>query len=305
MSLQLKTHVRWLSVIITLFFGSLVVSGQSPVTVYQWGASVLKGHGTASGALRVELPTDGTGLVSAAQSGAWNITNVSGTVSLPTGASTSALQTTGNTSLSNIDTNAGASADAIAAAGGTGTLAAKLRRVTQGLEDLKTLIVLGAGTNIFGKARLVDSGGTEVTDSTAHAAKVLQVDASGTVITVPAGNPCELSTPIQVPISQTASTKIISATSAKKNYICSLVLVAAAAEIVNVVEGTGSTCGTSTAAIVGSTTAANGMSFVANGGLSAIGGKGNAISGVGTNVDTCLTQSTSSRVAGWATYVQQ
>jgi hypothetical protein len=37
------------------------------------------------------------------QSGTWNITNVSGTVSLPTGASTSALQTTGNTSLSSID----------------------------------------------------------------------------------------------------------------------------------------------------------------------------------------------------------
>lgn len=42
--------------------------------------------------------------IPASQSGTWNITNVTGTVSLPTGASTSALQTTGNTSLSNIDT---------------------------------------------------------------------------------------------------------------------------------------------------------------------------------------------------------
>lgn len=41
--------------------------------------------------------------VSAAQSGTWNINNVTGTVSLPTGASTSALQTTGNSSLSSID----------------------------------------------------------------------------------------------------------------------------------------------------------------------------------------------------------
>ena len=38
------------------------------------------------------LPTDGTGKVSAAQSGTWNVTNVSGTVSLPTGAATSAKQ---------------------------------------------------------------------------------------------------------------------------------------------------------------------------------------------------------------------
>ena len=37
------------------------------------------------------------------QSGTFNITNISGTVSLPTGASTSALQTTGNSSLSSID----------------------------------------------------------------------------------------------------------------------------------------------------------------------------------------------------------
>jgi len=38
------------------------------------------------------------------QSGTWNITNVSGTVSLPTGASTSSLQTNGNTLLQGIKT---------------------------------------------------------------------------------------------------------------------------------------------------------------------------------------------------------
>ena len=45
-----------------------------------------------------------SGTVAATQSGAWDVTNVSGVVSLPTGASTSALQTTGNSSLSSIDT---------------------------------------------------------------------------------------------------------------------------------------------------------------------------------------------------------
>ena len=38
------------------------------------------------------------------QSGTWDVTNVSGVVSLPTGASTAANQTTGNSSLSSIDT---------------------------------------------------------------------------------------------------------------------------------------------------------------------------------------------------------
>ena len=52
----------------------------------------------------------------ATQSGAWDITNISGTISLPTGASTSALQTTGNTSLSNIDTKTPALGQALAAA---------------------------------------------------------------------------------------------------------------------------------------------------------------------------------------------
>lgn len=44
--------------------------------------------------------------VAAVQSGTWNINNISGTISLPTGASTSALQTTGNTFLSSLDTKA-------------------------------------------------------------------------------------------------------------------------------------------------------------------------------------------------------
>jgi len=76
------------------------------------------GGGLEASAILVTLPTDSTGLLSvddnggsltvdgsvaATQSGTWNITNVSGTVSLPTGAATSANQTTGNGSLSSID----------------------------------------------------------------------------------------------------------------------------------------------------------------------------------------------------------
>lgn len=60
-------------------------------------ANALKIDGSAT-----TQPVSGT--ITANQGGTWNITNVSGTVSLPTGASTSALQTTGNSSLSSIDT---------------------------------------------------------------------------------------------------------------------------------------------------------------------------------------------------------
>lgn len=44
-----------------------------------------------------------SGTITATQSGIWNINNISGTISLPTGASTSALQITGNSSLASID----------------------------------------------------------------------------------------------------------------------------------------------------------------------------------------------------------
>lgn len=58
------------------------------------------------GKVGIDQTTPGTtNLVAAGQTGTWNITNISGTVSLPTGAATSALQTTGNASLSTIATN--------------------------------------------------------------------------------------------------------------------------------------------------------------------------------------------------------
>jgi hypothetical protein len=57
-------------------------------------------QGTPQDGLRVDLGTNND--VVASQAGTWNITNVSGTVSLPTGASTAALQTTGNTSLATL-----------------------------------------------------------------------------------------------------------------------------------------------------------------------------------------------------------
>lgn len=66
--------------------GSTAVSNANPVPISDAGDSVT---------------VDGT--VAATQSGTWNIGDVSGTVSLPTGASTEAKQDTGNTSLSSID----------------------------------------------------------------------------------------------------------------------------------------------------------------------------------------------------------
>lgn len=77
---------------------------------------------------------------------------ISGTVTVTgAGDATAANQTSQIAQETNINTVLGAVADAIVAAGATGTVSAKLRRATQGLEDLKTLIILAAGANIIGK----------------------------------------------------------------------------------------------------------------------------------------------------------
>jgi hypothetical protein len=60
------------------------------------------------------------------------------------------------------------------------------------------------------------------------------------------------------PISITANTQIISGTSAKQTYICSINLIVGAADNVALVEGTGTTCGTGIAGIAGGATATGG-----------------------------------------------
>jgi hypothetical protein len=60
------------------------------------------GQKAMAGSAPVVIASDQSA-IPASQSGTWNINNVSGTVSLPTGAATEAKQDTGNTSLSSID----------------------------------------------------------------------------------------------------------------------------------------------------------------------------------------------------------
>lgn len=72
------------------------------------GGTVNQGTGGAS----AWLVTGTAGTFPATQSGTWNITNISGTISLPTGAATAANQSTANTSLATIATNTGAAVPA-------------------------------------------------------------------------------------------------------------------------------------------------------------------------------------------------
>ncbi len=88
--------------------------------------SILVGYSTGDNAANVVMADTGLPVVAqtgatwaVTQSGTWNINNLSGTVSLPTGASTSANQTTGNTALAAIKTAVELIDDAVLADGGT------------------------------------------------------------------------------------------------------------------------------------------------------------------------------------------
>lgn len=82
-------------------------------------------------------------------------------------------QPTAATIADGADVAEGATTDAIVAAGAAGTLSAKLRRVTQGLEDLKSLLVLAAGENhigaVGGHTTLASANFTRPADTTAYA----------------------------------------------------------------------------------------------------------------------------------------
>lgn len=164
-------------------------------------AAVLSVQGIASGtALPVSLTsTTITGTVAVTQSGTWNITNISGTISLPTGAATAANQATEIASLATIATNTGAAVPSQA----------------------PTVSIGGVG--------IIDSAGTNV--ATVKAASTAPATTDKSVVVAPnpnAGTPAQINqypfgaTPITASNTGTtaATTATLAGTSGKTTYIC-------------------------------------------------------------------------------------
>lgn len=112
------------------------------------------------------ITVDGT--VSSTQSGTWNITNVSGTISLPTGASTSALQTTTNSSLSSIDSKTPSLGQALMAASTPIVIASNQTTVPVSVASLP--LPTGAATeatlsSLNSKVTVVNTGAVVVSSS--------------------------------------------------------------------------------------------------------------------------------------------
>ena len=103
----------------------------------------------------------------------------------------------------------------------------------------------------------------------------------------------------KIAINQTTGTTVITGSSGNKIYICSVVLVTAADQSISLVEGTGTVCATSIAAVMGGTTAS--ISLVAQGGLSAVAAFAWLFTATAAN-NLCLLQSGVANVSGVITY---
>lgn len=296
------------------------------------------GHGTAAGALRVELPTDGTGViatvgtitnaVTVAQATAASLNaTVVGTGTFVVQATLAAETTKVIGTVRNVG-NVGGVLDAIGQ-----NVAAPANWLQMGCQFnttpttvttgngspcqidnagrlLVTLASAGpvapgtAGTKSNLEGAVYTSAGVTLTDGQQVAAQANSVGAR--LISTLAADPCQNLVKTYTPISITTATttRIVAPVASKRTYICYMLLTSAAADNVGIVEGTGGTCGSGTAGVVGGSTAANGPNFAANGGV-AMGGGGFAVAATaGTNVDLCLITSAATPLAGHIAWVQ-
>lgn len=100
----------------------------------------------------------------------------------------------------------------------------------------------------------------------------------------------------------TATTTLaVTGVSGRHVRICAMDLVAAGADNVGIISGTGATCGTGSAAIVG-TSAATGYNFAANGGIAKGNGIGTVMRTVATGDSVCIITSAAVQLSGVISY---
>lgn len=142
--------------------------GSSAITTLPVSVATVPSH---------DVTNAGTFAVQAAQSGTWHITNVSGTVSLPTGAATAAKQPA-------LGTAGTASSDVITVQGIASMTALKVdgSAVTQPVSIASTVTVTGAG----GSFPVTDSGGSLTVDAPVGTPVFVRLsDGSSAITTLP------------------------------------------------------------------------------------------------------------------------
>jgi hypothetical protein len=159
-------------------------------------------------------------------------------------------------------------------------------------------------TDTAGNIRVID-GNSAALLSAAQAA----IPAGTNVIGFVSNDPCGQGTKLGAPFSLTASGQVITGTSAKKTYVCSIDLVSATAQNIALVEGTGTVCATNIFGLAGGTSAATGWNLAANGGLVKGSGTGTVYSPSADSnaaaANVCILLSSTGQTSGQITYVQQ
>lgn len=133
---------------------SMLIGGQFNTVLPTLTAAQQSAFQLDSSGRLIIRPLTSSDVVSAAQSGTWNITNISGTVSLPTGASTSANQTSGGQK-SQVVNSAGTSVDAK-------TLATQVVSTDVGLVTNTVIHGLSTGGAVYVDVKVTPSGALSV-----------------------------------------------------------------------------------------------------------------------------------------------
>jgi hypothetical protein len=114
---------------------------------------------------------------------------------------------------------------------------------------------------------------------------------------------CDNSATVNMVTATTTQIVAISGTSGR-TYICSIDLVAAGADNVAIISGSGTNCASNQAGLAGGTTAATGWNLAANGGLTKGSGLGMIWKTATTNNEICLVTSAAVQLSGSITYTQ-
>ena len=119
----------------------------------------------------------------------------------------------------------------------------------------------------------------------------------GLLVGVPVGDTYKA-----INISTATTTLIVTGVSGRQVRISAQHMIAAGADNVAWIEGTGATCGTGTAGMAGGTTAASGYNFAANGGIAEGSGVGTVLQTVTTGDSVCLVTSAAVQLSGGIEY---
>lgn len=216
------------------------------------------------------------------------------------------------------DVTQGATTDDGCTAGGPGTVSCKLRNLTELVDSLNTAIstlnaklpsaapmeddesnptlskitvypkVWDAGASQWDRMSKADSGAGNVTSATQR------------VVLANNSIPCTS----YAPINQAADATVITGTASQYIYPCAIIIKAQAADTISIWEGTGTACGTGSAAIFGSTTESEGMGISGTGDGFVVVSAMPFMRTATTGNNLCIRQTGTARLSGMISYTK-